>query len=345
VTDRSRTPDGGTSGSPLPRRLVPGDLIGVCTPSGPGAVLAPGRFARGLRALRDRGFRVQAGPQADAVGHSAGPAAARAAELNGFLRDDRVRAVVCAIGGYTANGVLPHLDYGAFAADPKPVVGYSDITALLLGLHARTGVVTFHGPTLMPELGEYPDVLDYTAVSLLGALTGTSPGGALAPPQRWTQEFLLWDKEDVRPRETMPHPGWEWLAGGTGEGPLLGGNLETVCALLGTPYLPSFDGAVLFWETCESSPGLLERGLTQLDAAGVTARLAGMVVGRSFRAPDGFEKHLRSVVAERYGGLGVPLLAGVDLGHTDPMLTLPVGVPARLDAAAATFALTGPGVR
>ncbi|WP_329172849.1 S66 peptidase family protein [Streptomyces sp. NBC_01477] len=344
MTDHMTAPAAGAAAI-RPRRLARGDVIGVCTPSGPGAVFAPGRFARGLQALRDRGFRVEVGAQSGASGHSAGPAEARAAELNGFLRDGRVRAVVCTIGGYTANGLLPYLDYEAFAADPKPVVGYSDLTALLLGLHARTGVVTFHGPTLMPELAEFPDVQKYSDTSLFGALTAAVPAGVLRPPEHWTQEFLLWDKDDDRPRDTVPHQGWEWLAGGAGGGPLLGGNLETLCALLGTPYVPSFDGAVLFWETCESNPALLERALTQLDAAGVTARPAGMVVGRSFRAPDGFEEQLRATVAARYGGRGFPVLAGVDLGHTDPMLTLPVGVPARLDAAAGTFELTAAGVR
>lgn len=284
------------------------------------------------------------GAQAHATGYAAGSAEARAEELNGFLRDERVRAVVGVIGGYTSNGLLPHLDYGAFQADPKPVVGYSDLTALLLALHAKTGVVTFHGPTLMAELAEFPEVPSYTARSLFSALTSTVPAGRQAPPAYWTQEFLLWGRDDTRPRETEPHPGWEWLVTGTGEGPLLGGNLETVCALLGTPYLPDFTGAVLFWETCESSLGLVERGLTQLDAAGVTEQLAGMVVGRSFRAPDGFEERLRTLVAGHFAGRGFPVLAGVDIGHTDPMMTLPVGVPARLDTLDDAFALTAPAV-
>jgi muramoyltetrapeptide carboxypeptidase LdcA involved in peptidoglycan recycling len=328
----------------LPAALAPGDTIGVCTPSGPGAPICPQRFERGRQALRDLGFRVRVGDQAYATGYTSGSAAAKAAEFNGFLRDPSVRAVVAAIGGLSANAVLPHLDYAALRADPKIVVGYSDITAILLAVLARSGVVTFHGPTLMPELAEFPAPLPYTARSLVTTLTG-QPHGRLAAPAEWTDELLLWGEQDTRHRTARPHPGWQWLAAGAGEGPLLGGNLETLCALTGTPYLPSFRGAVLLWETCATTLAPVDRALAQLAAAGITDDLAGMVVGRTFRAPDGFEAQLRDFVTDRFAGTGLPVLAGVDVGHTDPMLTLPLGPTARLDSAAGTFEVTGRAVR
>ena len=328
----------------LPRRLAPGDTIGVCTPSGPGAPICPERFERGVDALRRLGFEVLVGDQAYVTGYAAGSGVARAREINVMLRDRRVRAIVASIGGLNANAVLPHLDYAALRADPKIILGYSDITAILLGVHATTGVVTFHGPTLLPELAEYPSPLSYTIESMMDALCGRASGPHGAPAE-WTDELLLWGQQDNRPRTTNRHTGWRWLAPGTATGPLLGGNLETLCALAGTPYLPSFDGALLMWETCATTLAPVDRALTQLDAAGVTAGIRGMVVGRTFRAPDGFERELRDFVADRYGTSGIPIVAGVDVGHTDPMLTLPLGPPARLDSACGTFEVIGDAVR
>lgn len=327
----------------LPRRLAAGDTIGVCTPSGPGAVICRPRFCRGVRALQECGFEVRVGAQAYVTGYAAGSPTARAQEINEFLRDPRVRAIVTTIGGLNANAVLPYLDYAALRADPKIVIGYSDITAILLALVSRAGVVTFHGPTLMPELAEYPGPLPYTLDSMLATLTGR-PAGPLRAPGEWTDELLWWGAEDTRHREMREHAGWSWVAPGAGAGPLLGGNLETLCSLTGTPYLPPFPGAVLMWETCATTVASVDRSLTHLDAAGVTTDIAGMVVGRSFRAPDGFERELREFVADRYAGRGIPIVAGADIGHADPMLTLPLGAPARLDSARETFEVTGRAV-
>ncbi|MDH6435687.1 S66 peptidase family protein [Streptomyces canus] len=320
-----------------PRRLAPGDLVAVCTPSGPGAPLAPRRFERGLQYLRDQGFRLRVGSQAWEEGYAAGSARARAAEINDMIRDSDVRAVVCAIGGYTTNGILPHLDWKALADDPKVIVGYSDITALLLAAFARTGVITFHGPTLMPEFAEYPSALVYTEEAFRAATGSARAVGRLRPPAAWTEEFLLWDERDGEPRRTRPHDGWQWLVGGTATGRLLGGNLDTVCALTGTGDLPDFTGAVFFWETCSQSIGEIERNLTHLACAGVTDGIAAMIVGRSFRAGDAFEAQLRAYVSERWSGAPFPVLAGVDLGHSDPMLTLPVGARCRLDSGTDVF--------
>ncbi|MFE9976666.1 S66 peptidase family protein [Streptomyces hirsutus] len=329
----------------LPPALRPGDLVGVCTPSGPVVGLAAERFERGVRALEGFGWRVVVGPQAQVSGYSAGSARARAEEINVYLRDERVRAIFTTIGGYNANGVLPYLDYNALHSDPKIIIGYSDITAILLSVHAQTGITTFHGPTLMPEIAEYPQMLSYSTESLLSVVTGPGPRDPLRPPAIWTEEFLPWDEEDNRPRRLEAHSGWRWVGSTSGSGPLLGGNLETLCCLIGTPYLPSFEGAVLFWETCETSMAKLDRSLCQLDAAQVTSRLAGMVVGRSFRGGEAFENELRGHVTQRYADRGFPLVMNVDIGHADPMLTLPVGATAALDAPSRTFRLTTPGVR
>jgi muramoyltetrapeptide carboxypeptidase LdcA involved in peptidoglycan recycling len=329
----------------LPERLRPGDVIGVVTPSGAGPAGAPRRFSRGVCALSELGFDVRVGPQASAVGHTAGPASARTAELNDFLRDRDVRAVIASIGGYTANALLNTLDYEALRRDPKIVVGYSDLTVLLSACLMRAGVVVFHGPTLMPELGEYPAPLRYTVETFLRAVSDPRPLGRLKPAPAWTDEFLEWDRDDVRPRAMRHDRPWTWLASGTGTGGLFGGNLESMCVLGGTAYLPRVPGGVLVWETTSTNLGSVDRALTHLEMLGIFDGLAGMIVGRTHRAPADFEDQLNEHLLARFREREVPIVTQVDLGHTDPMLTLPLGVRARLDSAARTVEILDAAVR
>jgi muramoyltetrapeptide carboxypeptidase LdcA involved in peptidoglycan recycling len=326
----------------LAPRLREGDLIAVATPAAP--VVTPRRLARGADALRALGYRVRVGPvAAEGIAHAT--AAERTEELNSFFRDREVRAVVTSLGGLTSNAVLDGLDYAALRADPKIIVGYSDITAILLAVLSRTGLVTFHGPTLLPELAEWPRVLPYTGDALWRAVTRPRPLGRLTPARERTDELLLWDQADDRPRRTHPGDGWQWLHPGRGTGRLVGGNLETMGLLAGTPYLPDFTGAVVVLETCATDIRSVERALTQLRMLGVLDRMQALLLGRSFRAPKGFEAQLRRTVAEATAGYGVPVVAGMDIGHGDPMATLPLGVHARVDAAAGTVEVLDAAVR
>ena len=304
--------------------------------------MGPNRLERGISNLEALGLRVRVGAQAFATGTvGAGSADARAEELNGFLRDPYVRGIICTIGGLNSNGILRTLDYEAFARDPKVVVGYSDLTNVLLALYARTNVVVYHGPTLLPEIAEFPTPLPYTMSSLMNAVFRDDELQSLAAASEWTDEFLLWDSEDVRPREMHAHPGWSWSGSGSAEGPLLGGNLDSLTFLVGTPYVPDFDGALLFWETMSTSLSEIDRALTHLDDAGLTAHIGGMIVGRPFRAQDGFDVQLRDYVRARYGAV-MPILMGADIGHADPMLTLPIGGLGRLDADSREFRVGTP---
>jgi muramoyltetrapeptide carboxypeptidase LdcA involved in peptidoglycan recycling len=315
-----------------PPRLRPGDIIGVISPSSPGAPVAPKRFHRAADALRDMGFTVREGARTWGTGDSAGTPQERADEINEFLRDPGVRAVVATIGGYTCNAVLPLVDYAALRQDPKIVVGYSDITALLLACVTKADVVTFHGPTLLAEFGEFPALLPWTRDSFSEVLSRPVAAGPLLQPPEKTDEFLLWDAEDVRARALEAAPPRAWLVEGRAEGPLLGGNLETLSVLAGTEYLPDLRGAVLLWETCATSVSRVDQLLTHLDMSGLTDGLAGMIVGHGFRAAPEFEGALHAHLAERYADRGFPVVAGALVGHSDPMPTLPLGCRVVLDS-------------
>jgi len=315
-----------------PPRLQRGDRIAVAAPSG--ITQTSGRLTRGVAALKSLGFEVVVGSQVMAGDPGKRTAQNRADELNGFLRDQTVRAVIAAIGGDTTNAVLPLVDYAALRRDPKIICGYSDITALLLACHQLAGMVTFHGPTLLPEIAEFPAAQPYTLHYLKWAVGRARPVGRLTPAEAWTDEFLLWDHHDDRPRAMRQSGGWRWLSGGSASGPLLGGNLETVSALAGTRYFPDFAGAVVFLETASDNIDLIERSMTHLGMLGVFTAASAVLLGRPFRAEAEFGNQLSELLLHHIAGRPIPVAADVDLGHTDPMLTLPIGVRADVDGAA-----------
>lgn len=291
-----------------PPRLRLGDTIGVCAPAGP--VLAR-RLGPGL-ALLGQHFAIRLGPLVAAAmanpdrapgrpdqqaGYLAGDDAARAAELNALLRDPDVRAIIVARGGYGLTRLLPALDGAALAADPKPLIGFSDATALLAwALHH--GVCGIHGP-VVTQLATLPAE---DGAALIAALTRAEPG---PPWQALTQVGL----------DASARPGL--LAG-----PLIPGNLIVTCSLVGTPWqLPGLDVIGLLEEVGER-PYAIDRCLTQLALAG-RLRWHGAVVGDLTRCTD--PPHVAGatddpapahvVVSERLAAAGVPGLAGAPVGH------------------------------
>lgn len=314
-----------------PPRLKRGDLIAVATPSG--AVHHPARLERGLLALRNLGFAVCCGPMASVQDLELRTPEARAEEFNGFLRDRKVRAIFATIGGHNSNAILDLVDWKALRSNPKVIVGYSDVTSLLLASIAEASVLTFHGPTVLPEFAEYPNLLGYTRDSFLQATSRPAPQGIIASPAEWTEEFLPWGKEDHRSRRMRPAGDWIWRGEGQCTGPLLGGNLETICRLAGTRYLPDFKDAVVLLETASTSPEAVEGSLAHLSMLGVFDSMAGLVVGRTYRGGDAFESQWNQYLISRFKDVGLPMVLGTHIGHTDPMLTLPLGARVSLNVA------------
>jgi muramoyltetrapeptide carboxypeptidase LdcA involved in peptidoglycan recycling len=162
-----------------PPGLNPGDTIGFFSPSSAATAWAPNRFARAKAYLAAQGFELKAGSLTGEQDHwRSGSIAARADELNALIRDPQVRAIMSVIGGSNSNSLLPYLDFDALKRDPKIVIGYSDVTALLLGIHAQTGLVTFYGPALVASFGELSPLVDET---LAGFRQICMAGGASLP--------------------------------------------------------------------------------------------------------------------------------------------------------------------
>ncbi|HEY5256834.1 MAG TPA: LD-carboxypeptidase [Candidatus Baltobacteraceae bacterium] len=294
-----------------PPALREGDTVALVAPAG--ALHADEDLGRAIGHIESLGLRARAGRHAlDRHGYLAGDDQARLDDINVALRDPDVRAVVALRGGYGTTRLLDGVDYAAFAADPKVVLGYSDLTALLNALHARTGIVTFHGPVAAADRFT-PTVVGW----LRRALFSTAPIGTLEAPCATT------------------------LGGGRGRGRLIGGNLSLIAALLATPYALDFDGAIAFLEEVDEAPYRIDRMLTQLRASGTLHGVRGIVVGdcRNCDAPADAPaaSRLEHVLRDRLGDLGVPLLSGAPIGHIEEQWTLPIGIEADLDADARTL--------
>jgi muramoyltetrapeptide carboxypeptidase len=320
----------------LPRRLSGGEVVGIVSPSSPVAAACPRRFERGVAELERRGFRVRVGEHARSrTGWTAGSAEDRAADLHAMFADPEVRGIVCTIGGYNANQLLELLDYDLIAANPKVFVGYSDITALHGAIHARTGLATMIGPAVLPQLGEFGGVDAYTWSAFERVAMTAEPAGAFHAPESWYPERLMWDEQDDRPRTAEPAAPWRTVRPGRAEGPIVAGNVNTLLLLQGTPWWPSLDGALLCLEDDDEygKPWMVERQLFQLRQLGVFERAAGLAYGR-IDPGAGFESDawIGEILLRATAGLDLPVAAGLDFSHTTPLLTLPWGVRARLDA-------------
>lgn len=286
-----------------PPRLRPADAVRVIAPSGP---VPREEFQAGLVALGGR-YRLTYDPDVvfAAEGYLAGSDDQRLRELNAALADPDCRAIFMARGGYGLLRILPFLDAEALRAHPKPIIGFSDGTALLARVN-KAGVAAVHGPVLT-QLGKLPEA-DRDA--LIDLLENPSP------------RILFDDLEALIP--------------GLVQGPLLGGNLEVLSRLLGTPFCPDFDGAVLFLEDVGERPYRVDRLLTHLDLAGVFGAVSAVVVGdfENCREPEGSRfasPPIADVLEERLGRLAIPVVFGAALGHGPRNRAVPYGTMVELD--------------
>ncbi|MCI0635605.1 MAG: LD-carboxypeptidase [Actinobacteria bacterium] len=245
-----------------------------------------------------------------------------------MLRDPEVRAILALTGGRMALSYLDLIDYDAVRADPKPLLGFSDISTLHLALHARTGLVSLHSELVTYGFGEWSECDDTRRRELedvyLRVLTSDEAPGVLPPGRRW---------ECWRP--------------GRAQGSLIGGLLNRLVRVQATPYALSperFDGAVLFWEEVGTSTSAVWNDLHVLRYAGVFDRIAGMVVGATEMELTEGGPTFREVVLDVLGDRDIPVLGNVDIGHDGPNVPMPLGVRAEVDADAVSLSLLEPAV-
>lgn len=318
----------------VPPLLQRGDTIGFFSPSSAATAWAPNRFARARAFLEGQGFRLKAGSLTGQQDHwRSGSIAARAEELNALIRDPQVRCIMSVIGGNNSNSLLPYLDFEALRRDPKIIVGYSDVMALLLGIYAQTGLVTFYGPALVASFGELSPLVDETLASFLQIALADEVGVpcTMPTPAQWSDERLDWENQ-TRAKLCQPN---RLISVGTGrvEGRLIGGNLNTMAGIWGSPYMPTIErGDILLLEDSLKSAETLERSFAHLKLCGVFDRIGGLILGKHELFNDqGSGKRPLDILLEVVGEPTFPILAEFDCAHTHPMLTLPLGIEVALD--------------
>ncbi len=309
-------------------RLRPGDTVALVNPSA--AVFERAPYEIAAETLRALGLEVREAPHLRARrGPFAGTDAERAGDINAMFADPRVRGLLALTGGSGGARMLPGVDYALLARNPKFLGGFSDLTALINAVHARTGLVTFHCPLGVSEWNEFSIRHWRGAVMQAEALLLANPpdrGDAIVPRgERITT-----------------------LRGGRARGHLVGGNLTVFAGLAGSGYWPALDGAVLFLEDVNEYLYRIDRALATLRLAGALERLAGVVLGAFTNCTPGDGGYgsltLDEIFDDYFGPLGIPVYAGASFGHIKRKFTLPVGLDVEIDADAGTLRYLQPAV-
>ncbi len=305
-----------------PARLRPGARVALINPAGATAHRVEVQIV--TESLQALGLEVKPAEHLlDRYGYLAGTDAERAADVNAQFADESIAGVVAVRGGWGCARILPLLDFEMIARNPKVLIGYSDVTALLLAVHTRTGLVTFHGPV------------------------------GLGPWNHFTVDYfkrVLFDGEAVLYRNptatgdnlTQVTNRIQTIVPGKARGRLLGGNLTVLSAIVGSPYLPDWEGAILFLEDINENIYRIDRMLTQLKLAGILGRISGLVFGQCTDCDPGEgygSLTLEQVFDDHIRPLGVPAYQGAMIGHIRDKFTLPEGLPVEIDADQGTIQL------
>lgn len=337
-----------------PPRLEKGDIIAFISPSSGLGHLFPHRLDRAIDFFKSEGYKIKEFRTTRMNnGYESASAKERARDIMGAFLDKKVKAIVCTIGGEVANQTLEYLNFKVIRNNPKIFCGYSDISVLHYAFYTQSGLVTFYGPAAMTQLGEYPIPLKYTTNYFYKAVASSEPIGAIEPSDEWTDELLDWSKKlDLkRPRKLKKNVGYEWLREGSATGKIIGGCISSIMHLKGTRYWPGHKRKILFWEIPEGQDFTAGEPLSTVDSyladlrlMGVFDQISGMIVGRPFRYDQNETLKLKNKIKERTDGYNFPILFGVDIGHSDPQITVPLGIETVINSKDNTFRINKSGV-
>lgn len=306
----------------LPRAIQKGDTVGLVSPSAATADRMQFTFAE--EALEALGFQVKLGKNLkNRYGHLAGTDEQRAEDLNDMFSDKDIKAIICIRGGSGASRILPMLDYKAIAKNPKPLLGYSDITALHCAIQSQTGLITFHGPMGSGSWNSF-NVKQFEKVFI--------------QKEKITYQNIHSETDDLVVKSNRI----QTLNGGRAEGKILGGNLTVLTAISGSPYYPDFRDAILFIEDIGEDPYKIDRMMSTLKLNGTLDLIKGFVFGQcSACEPSGGYGSLTldQVLDDYILPLKIPAYSGAMIGHIAKQFIIPVGAQVAMDADKGTISL------
>ncbi|BAY24499.1 peptidase U61 LD-carboxypeptidase A [Calothrix sp. NIES-2100] len=294
-----------------PPRLQIGDTVGLIAPAG---IVDKQDVETAQQNIADLGLKVKLGKHIlDRYGYLAGKDRDRAFDLNAMFADQSVKAIIAMRGGWGCNRILPLLNYPIIRSHAKILLGYSDITSLLLAINAKSRVITFHGPVATSTWNQF--TLDYV------------------------QRILFAGEAVTMQNPTNNEVQFSPIAPGKAKGKLVGGNLSVLAAMLGSPYLPAWNQSILFLEEIGEDVYRVDRMLTQLKNAGILNRIAGLIFGQCTNCSLGDEPNftLMQVLQDHILPLNIPAWYGAAIGHIKDKFTMPVGVNVEINAIAGTI--------
>lgn len=342
-----------------PQKLCSGDKVAAVSLSWGGAAVFPERYALGKRRAQEIfGIEFIETPHAlrDPAWLKANPKA-RADDLMEAFADPSIKGIFSIIGGEDSVRLEPFVDLSILRANPKIFLGYSDTTVSHF-MCLKAGLSSFYGPSILAEFAENVECFAYTMNSVRRTLFSAEPVGEVEPERKaWTGEFLPWqapENANIK-RKTFKPLGPQFLQGeGVAEGPLIGGCIEVLEMLRGTPLWPEpekWEGAILFLETSEEkpSPDYFRRWVRGYASMGILQRVKAVLLGRPMCDPEPermtvYDKILQEVVCDECGMKELPLITQLDFGHSDPKFILPLGQKMIVDCERKRLFLPEPAV-
>lgn len=313
-----------------PPHLQSGQNLGIIALSTPAKVLKTEYRERAYKQIKDLfGLNIIEAPNLDKeVGHAAGTIKERVKSLHDFFKNKNIHGIMSFWGGFNTHQVLEYLDYDLIKKNPKILIGYSDTTNLLTAITHKTGLITYNGPAVVtfakPTLPK-ETVDSFRNLIMNPNLNYTYPTSEKFSDNKW------WIKDKM---EFDQNKGVQVFKKGKAKGRIVGGNIGTLLLLAATSYWPSMKGKILFIEDDEAEdPRTLDRYFTQLRQMGVFDQISGMVIGR-FPRSVGFKESdsLEMILTDSLKGYHFPVITEFDMGHTDPLMTIPIGGKVMIDA-------------
>ncbi len=307
-----------------PPRVRPGDKVGLVSPATAAFETEPTKIW--IDALESLGFEVVLGDNYyERHGYFAGEDAARASDINKFFAEPTIK-MIFARGGWGAPRVLPLLDYDLIRANPKVLLGYSDATALITAVHAKTGLVTFHGPS----------PLNTFSAEHFRRVVMNGEHYTLSNPTFITENTLVQTENRI-----------QTIRSGRATGRILGGNLSLLTAVSGSGYLPNWENSILFIEDVDEAVYRVDRMMTELSLSGVLQKINGFIFGRCTECEPGGgfgSLTMEEMLTEHIAPLGIPAFSGSMIGHIDEQFTIALGIDVEIDADAGSIRMLEPGV-
>lgn len=311
-----------------PKRLKKGDTVALVNPAG--VTLQVQDVVDARNRIESLGLKVELGLHLlDRRGYFAGKDLDRAFDLNQQFSDTRIAGIVALRGGWGSARILEYLNYDLIRDNPKVLLGFSDITALHMAIHSLTGLVTFHGPLGSSNWTSFSK--EYLARILLRG-----------------EKVTFRNPSTVAGAELRSSYGVHTIREGRSIGPMLGGNLSVLCGILGSDYLPDFEGSILFLEDVGEDVYRIDRMITALRLAGVLDKIEGFVFGQCTGCLESARKgslSLEQVLNDHIRPLGIPAWSGAMIGHIDDQFTLPLGIRTEIDARQGSMRLLESAVR